>query len=89
MLGEIAGAASSDVVLLDNVEILFDVTLRLDPLQCLRGLARNRTVVVAWNGTLTSNGEHHSQLSYAEPGHPEYRRYSANDLVVMSPVVTT
>ena len=89
LLGEIAGAASGDVVLLDNVEVLFDVTLKLDPLQCLLGLARNRTVVVAWNGTVTSDGAHHSQLSYAEPGHAEYRRYPANDLVVMSPVVTT
>ncbi|MGH9461482.1 MAG: BREX-3 system P-loop-containing protein BrxF [Vicinamibacteria bacterium] len=89
LLGEIAEAAPGDVVLLDNVEILFDVTLKLDPLQCLRGLARHRTVVVAWNGTLAFDGAHHPQLSYAESGHPEYRRYPASDLVVMSAVVTT
>ncbi len=85
LLEEIAASAAGDLVLLDNVEILFDVSLKLDPLQCLRGLARNRTVVVAWNGTMTSDGGNHSHLSYAEPGHPEYRRYPANDLIVMSP----
>ena len=88
LLDVIAGAASTDVVLLDNVEILFDVNLKLDPLQCLRGLSRNRTVVVAWNGMLTSDGAHNSRLTYAEPGHPEYRRYPVGDLVVVSPVVT-
>lgn len=89
LLDEIVGAACGNVVLLDNVEILFDVNLKLEPLQVLRGLARNRTVVVAWNGSVTSAGARHSQLSYAEPGHPEYRHYPANDLVVMSPASTT
>lgn len=70
------------LVLLDNIEILFDVTLEQDPLRLLQGVSRNRTVVAAWNGTL-ENG----YLSYATPEHPEYRRYPRCDLVVVCPEV--
>lgn len=70
------------VVLLDNIEILFDVTLKQDPLRLLQGVSRNRTIVAAWNGTL-ENG----YLTYATPEHPEYRRYPSRDLVVICPEV--
>lgn len=86
LLGEIVEAAAgwrstTDVVLLDNIEILFDVRLKQHPLRLLQGLARNRTVVAAWNGTV-SNG----YITYAVPGHPEYRRYPIQDFLVVSPV---
>lgn len=68
------------VVLLDNIEILFDVSLKLDPLRLLQGLSRNRTVVAAWNGSII--GEN---LVYAAPDHPEYKRYPVQDLLVVSP----
>ena len=70
------------LVLLDNIEILFDVTLKQDPLRLLQGVSRNRTVVAAWNGTL--EGEY---LTYATPEHPEYRRYPRRELVVVCPEV--
>ena len=70
------------LVLLDNIEILFDVTLKQDPLRLLQGVSRNRTVVAAWNGTL-ENG----YLSYATPEHPEYQRYPSRELVVVCPEV--
>jgi hypothetical protein len=37
-------------------------------------------VVAAWNGTIEQG-----YLIYAMPDHPEYRRYPAGDLLVMSP----
>lgn len=58
------------VVILDNIEVLFDTSLRQDPLRLLQGIARNRTVVAAWNGVINAG-----KLYYAEIGHPEYRRY--------------
>lgn len=70
------------LILLDNIEILFDVTLEQDPLRLLQGISRNRTVVAAWNGTL-ENG----YLRYAAPEHPEYRRYPSRELVVVCPEV--
>lgn len=78
ILDEIAGAGDEQVVLLDNIELLFDVSLKLDPLRCLRGAARQRTLVVAWNGTVRDG-----HLTYAIPGHPEYTRYSVDDLTVV------
>lgn len=78
LLDAIARDGDPSTVLLDNLEILFDPSLEQDPLRCLQGLARHRSVVAAWNGNL-NNG----QLVYAEPGHPEYRRYPADDIVVI------
>jgi len=42
--------------LLDNIEILFDVHLKQDPLRLLQGLSRNKTVVAAWNGEVRTEG---------------------------------
>jgi len=79
ILAEIVGTSAADVVLLDNVEVLFDVSLKQDPLRLLQGLSRNRTVVVAWSGYI--DGEH---IFYATPNHPEYKRYSVRDLLVVT-----
>ncbi|MFH1009140.1 MAG: BREX-3 system P-loop-containing protein BrxF [Candidatus Latescibacterota bacterium] len=56
ILGKIVNEADSTVVLLDNTEILFDGSLKQDPLRLLQGLSRNRTVVVSWNGEIRSEG---------------------------------
>ena len=80
LLAEIAGAAPGGVVLLDNIEVLFDVALQQDPLRLLQGLSRNQTVVAAWSGS--SDGKH---IFYASPGHPEYRRYPVRDFLMVTP----
>ena len=80
LLAEIVGASAADVVLLDNVEVLFDVSLKQDPLRLLQGLSRNKTVVAAWSGSI--EGEH---MVYATPDHPEYKRYPLRDFLVVNP----
>jgi len=82
LLQEIIRTSYDQAVLLDNLEILFDVSLKLDPLRCLQDLARDQTLVAAWNGTVTTG-----HLTYATPDHPEYRRYALEDLVVVCPEV--
>jgi hypothetical protein len=82
ILSEIEGASAADVVLLDNVEVLFDVSLKQDPLRLLQGLSRNKTVVVAWSGSI--DGGH---MVYATPDHPEYKRYPIRDFLVVNPEV--
>ena len=67
------------LVLLDNTEVLFDPAFEQDPLALLQRVSRHRTVVAAWNGTL-GNGF----LSYAEPDHPEYRRYRSEGLMTVT-----
>ena len=82
LLRDIIRTAHDQTILLDNIEILFDVSLKLDPLRCLQDVARDRTVVAAWNGAVTA-----SYLTYATPDHPEYRRYALEDLVIVCPEV--
>ena len=79
LLNRIAAERDSDVVLLDNVEILFDVALQQDPLRLLQGLSRSRTVAAAWNGSIEDG-----HLVYAAPHHSEYRRYSVDGFLVAS-----
>jgi hypothetical protein len=83
MMG-LVNAADADVVLFDNTEILFDVSLKQDPLRLLQGLSRNKTVVVAWNGS--TDAEH---LVYATLDHPEYKEYSLQDLLIIMPKAVT
>lgn len=80
LLTEIACTASSDVVLLDNIEVLFDVSLKQDPLRLLQTLSRMKTVVVAWSGSI--NGAY---ILYATPDHPEYKRYLLEGFLVVEP----
>ncbi|MDQ7788462.1 MAG: BREX-3 system P-loop-containing protein BrxF [Clostridia bacterium] len=82
LLGEIVEAAEGDSILLDNIEILFDVSLKQDPLRLLQGLSRNKTVVAAWGGSIDRG-----HMTYAAPGHPEYRRYPFRDFLIVGPVV--
>ena len=77
LLDQIVAQPESDAILLDNIEILFDVALKQDPLRLLQGLSRNRTVVATWSGSIEN--EH---LLYAGPHHPEYRRYPVGDFLV-------
>jgi hypothetical protein len=79
LLAEIVGASAAEVILLDNVEVLFDVSLKQDPLRLLQGLSRNKTVVAAWSGSI--DGQH---MVYATPDHPEYRRYPIRDFLVVN-----
>jgi len=50
LLAEIVGVSAAAVILLDNLEVLFDNSLKQDPLRLLQGLSRNKTVVAAWSG---------------------------------------
>lgn len=65
-------------VLLDNIEILFDRSLKCDPLKLLQGLSRNRAILASWNGDYEKG-----RLRYAESGHPEYRNYEAPEAIIV------
>jgi len=78
LLKDLVNETKGDVVLLDNLEVLFDTTLQLDPLRLLQRASRSRTVVAAWNGTFRDG-----TLTYAEPQHPEYRCYRDVDAITV------
>ena len=53
-------------VCVDNTELLFDSSLKLNPMRLLQELSRNRVIVASWNGRYESG-----RLTYANPGHPD------------------
>jgi ABC-type uncharacterized transport system ATPase component len=68
--------ASGDLLLLDNIELLFERAIKLDPLDLLKRHAHARRVVAVWPGELRDG-----RLSYAEMGHPEYQDYGLEGVV--------
>ena len=78
ILDDTIRAEASEVILLDNIELLFAEELAQDPLRLLQSLSRNRTIIAAWPGTFDG-----SSLNYAEPGHPEARRYPTPQAVIV------
>ena len=79
LLKEIIAAAPGDVVLLDNLEILFDTALEVEPLRLLQVSSRNRTIVASWNGSYRDG-----TLAYAEPGHPEFIQFKQTEAIVIT-----
>ena len=75
--------ATGDLLLLDNIEILFDRSLQLDPLDLLKRHAHAKRVVAVWPGELqgdTGTG----RLTYADMGHPEHQDYSLAGVVPLA-----
>ena len=83
LLDKVTNEPSGDVLLLDNIEILFDCTLRLDPLRLLQRIARQRSIIASWPGHYDGGS-----LTYAAPSHPEFRQYQDPDVVVVPTVRT-
>lgn len=78
LLKEIIAAQAGDVVLLDNLEILFDTGLEVEPLRLLQVSSRNRTIVATWNGSYRDG-----TLTYAEPGHPEFVQLKQTEAIIL------
>ncbi len=78
IFGELIDECEGDLVVLDDLEVLFDTALQLDPLRLLKLHSRNKTLVASWNGKFQDG-----VLSYAEPDHPEYQSYRDVDVVVV------
>lgn len=72
--------ATGDLLLLDNIELLFDRSLRLDPLDLLKRHAHARRVVTVWPGDLQGDART-GRLIYADMGHPEHQDYSPAGVV--------
>ena len=68
--------ACEGMLLLDNIELLFDRTLQLNPLDLLKRHAHARRVIAVWPGELRER-----RLSFAATGHPEYQDYGIDGLI--------
>ena len=81
LLAQIIDAYPEPALALDNIELLFEPSLHQDPLALLKELSRNKALIVAWGGPYDDERQ---VLTYAEPGHPEYRRYERPEVVVVT-----
>lgn len=77
LLREIA-ERTEDPLLLDNLELLFEKSLQINPLDLIKRLAHSKRVVAVWPGELRGN-----RLVYADMSHPEHRDYSRDGVVVL------
>jgi predicted ATPase len=77
LLSGLLGQSNANIILLDNIEILFAASMKQDPLRLLQGLSRNKTIVASCSGMIEGD-----YLVYAEPDHPEYKRYPTRDLLI-------
>lgn len=64
---------------LDDTELLFDSTLRLNPLVFLQDISRNRLIVATWNGSVTGG-----ELRFGHTGHPDYFSQTVTGYPVVS-----
>ena len=79
LLREIADKKrTEDPLLLDNLELLFEPGLQINPLDLVRRLAHSKRVVAVWPGELRGD-----RLVYADMSHPEHRDYSRDGVVVL------
>lgn len=78
LLREVTDSARGNApLLLDNLEVLFEPSLKINPLDLIKRLAHSRRVVAVWPGEMRDD-----RLLYASIGHPEYRDYSCDGVVV-------
>ena len=68
---------AQDPLLLDNLDLLFERSLRINPLDLVKRLAHSRRVVAVWPGELRGG-----RLLYADSGHPEHRDYGCEGVVI-------
>lgn len=78
IMGGILGRAGAEVILLDNLQVLFTPILNLDPLELVRQLGRSFTLIVAWPGELAAG-----KLAYLEPGREQPHWYDAAGLKIL------
>jgi len=79
LLREIADKErTNDPLLLDNLELLFEKGLQINPLDLVKRLAHSKRVVAVWPGELRGD-----RLIYADMSHPEHRDYSRDGVVVL------
>lgn len=81
ILSELIDGYPEPVLALDNIELLFDPGLRQEPLSLLQLLSRNKGLIAAWPGAYDQSKR---VLTYAEPGHPEYRRYERPEVMLLA-----
>jgi hypothetical protein len=72
---EIIGKKSSPIVCLDHLEILFEPSLMLHPLELLKQSSRHMTLVCAWPGTESTDS-----LTFGQSNHPSFKEFQKSEI---------
>lgn len=78
ILSEIINVESHQIICLDYYEILFEPSLQINPFELFKNISRNKTLIIAWRGIIDK-----THFIYANPGHPEYRKYPIDEIIVI------
>ena len=79
VLEGLVASKQAPVVALDDIEVLFEPSLRLQPLELLKQISRSTVLVVAWPGTLEMD-----RLTFGETGRPEHITLSSAGVSALS-----
>ena len=58
------------ILCLDHLEILFEPSLRLNPVELLKNSSRHRLLVASWPGTIQGD-----RITFGPEEHPAHRKY--------------
>ena len=78
LFSKVVKDSEHDIVILDNIEILFDKSLQQNPLALIQTNSKNKVMIAAWNGKVESGS-----LLYAKPDHHEYWSYPIEETGIM------
>jgi len=78
IISKILASYNAEVILLDDIQILFIPVLKLEPVELLRQLSRKFSLVVAWPGEFEAG-----KLISAAGGPGGLKEYPADDLKVI------
>lgn len=70
----------AELVICKDIDLLFDQSLKIDPLQLFRQISREQKIIVAWPGTFKKD-----TLSYAVPEHAHYDTWQNPEVDVYCP----
>jgi hypothetical protein len=70
----------TEVVTCINIDLLFEPSLGIDPLQLFRQIGREQKIIVAWPGTFKKD-----TLSYAVPEHDHYVTWQNPEVDIYCP----
>lgn len=78
-LREILADFSPQLLILRNIEFLFEPSLKLNVIPALKNISRHQAIIVLWPGEFIDR-----YLIYSAPGHPEHQRGYVGDVPVYS-----
>jgi hypothetical protein len=78
-LDDAARAAAPDVLVVIDIDLLFEPSLNLDVLDVFIDACRRTRLLVAWPGSTVAG-----RLAYAAPGHARFQSFPARDVRVVA-----